>query len=92
MLSLFNESMTHCRYVDKSFIEMLLEYSSTEYMHLVQNAIFDWLLWKPNGYISKNMTTKRIKYILKLLYLFTQVSKCGPWASCSSKLVQQNNT
>ena len=41
--------LTHCRYVDKSFIEMLLEQSSTEYTHLVQNAEFNWLLWQPKG-------------------------------------------
>ena len=32
--------LTHCRYADKSFIEMFLEYSATEYMYLIQNAAF----------------------------------------------------
>ena len=59
--------VTHCRYVDKNFIQMLLEYSSIEYRHLVQNADFDWLLWKSKGLIGKNMATKRLKCILKLL-------------------------
>ena len=38
--------LTHCSYVDKSFIEILFEKSSTEHRHLVQNAEFDWLLWQ----------------------------------------------
>ena len=33
--------LTHCRYVDIGFIEMLLDWSSTERMHLVQNANFE---------------------------------------------------
>ena len=41
--------LTHCRYIDKSEIEMMLESPSTEYMHLVQNAEFDWLLLQPKG-------------------------------------------
>ena len=43
-----NESRP-CRYVDKRFIAILLEQSSTEYIQLVKNAEFDWLLWQPTN-------------------------------------------
>ena len=42
--------LTHCRYVDKSLIEMFLEKSATEYMHSVQCAEF---AWQPKDKLSK---------------------------------------
>ena len=48
--------LTHCRYVDICFIEMLLELSSTEYMHFVQNAEFD-SFGKKHGNLNAKMHT-----------------------------------
>ena len=38
--------LSHCRYFDKSFTEMFLEYSFTNF---VQIGEFDWLPWQPKG-------------------------------------------
>ena len=36
----------HCRYFDKSFSEMFIEWSSTKHTILVLTSQFDWLSWQ----------------------------------------------
>ena len=39
--------LSHCRYFDKSFAEMFVEWSSTKQIILDQTSQFDWLPWQP---------------------------------------------
>ena len=47
--------LSYCRYFDKSFTEMFLDYSSIKYMNFVQTAVFDWFLWQPKGEIFEKI-------------------------------------
>ena len=43
----WNLLLSHCRYFDRNFTELFLEWSSTSYMNFVQISEFDWLPWQP---------------------------------------------
>ena len=40
--------LSHCRYFDKSFSEMFVEWASTKHILFVQTSQFNWLSWQPN--------------------------------------------
>ena len=41
--------LSHCRYFDKGFTEMFVEWFSSKHIMLVQTLQFDWLPWQPNS-------------------------------------------
>ena len=47
--------LSHCRYFDKSFAEMVVECFSTRLAILVQTTQFDWLPRQPKGYIYEKI-------------------------------------
>ena len=44
----------HCRYFDKCFSELFIEWSSTKHYALVLNSQFDWLSWQLKGKVCEN--------------------------------------
>ena len=48
--------LSHCRYFDKTFTEMFLEWSSTKHNIFVLTSKFDWLPWQQKGRICKKIS------------------------------------
>ena len=73
--------LSHCRYFDKRFSEMFVEWYSTKNIIFVQTSQSDGLSWQPKPYICKNYSkinsSEPIRWIkLKLYRNVHSISLC----------------
>ena len=58
--------LSQCRFFDKTFTEMFLEWSSTKHTFFVVTAKFDWLPWQPKGKICEKINSSEAVWGIKL--------------------------